>query len=70
MISDGKGFLWVNYSVKGFCEKLEYLLKNPQKRMRLSKELHELKKDNTWEKRADTLHEILLQNLIKEELSK
>lgn len=70
MISDGKGFLWVNYSVKGFCEKLEYLLKNPQKRMRLSKELHELKKDNTWEKRADTLHEILLQNLIKEEMSK
>ena len=60
MISDGKGFLWTDCSAAGFYEKLEYLLNNPQERMRLSKELHELKEDNTWKKRADTLHEIII----------
>ena len=63
MITDGKGLLWVDYSSKDFCEKLEYLLKNPQERVRLSKELHELKKENTWGKRADVLHEIIVDHL-------
>lgn len=66
MITDGKGLLWVDYSAEDFCEKLEYLLKNPQERMRLSKELHALKKENTWKKRADTLHEIIVNHLNKE----
>lgn len=59
MIADEKGFMWVNYSPKDFAEKLEYLLKNPEERMRLSMELHELKKENTWEKRADILYNII-----------
>ncbi len=63
MVSDGKGFLWVDYSAEDFYEKLEYLLKNPQERLRLSKELRELKKDNTWQKRADTLHDIMVEHL-------
>jgi glycosyltransferase involved in cell wall biosynthesis len=60
VISDGKGFLWVDYSAEDFCKKLEYLLKNPQERMRLSQELRELKRDNTWRKRADTLHDVIV----------
>lgn len=63
MISQGKGFLWVDYSAKNFCQKLEYLLKNPSERMRLSRELHELKKDNTWKIRADTLYDIIVNHL-------
>ncbi len=59
MISDGKGFLWVDYSAEDFYEKLEYLLSNPSERMKLSRELHELKQDNTWKRRADTLHDII-----------
>ena len=65
IISDGKGFLWVDYSAEDFCEKLEYLLQNPQERMRLSQELHELKKDNTWKSRADRLHDIIVDHLNK-----
>ena len=63
MITDGKGLLWVDYSSKDFCEKLEYLLKNPQERVRLSNELHELKKDNTWEQRADALYRMIVSHL-------
>lgn len=66
MIADGKGFLWVDYSVEDFCGKLEYLLENPGERMRLSGELHELKRDNTWERRADTLHKIIVDHLVNE----
>jgi glycosyltransferase involved in cell wall biosynthesis len=69
LITDGKGLLWVDYSVEDFCEKLEYLLKNPQERMRLSKELHDLKKDNTWKKRADVLHELIVNHLDKEKVN-
>jgi glycosyltransferase involved in cell wall biosynthesis len=58
-VSDGKGFLWVNYSPQDFCQKLEYLLRNPQERLRLSQELREIKKANTWRKRAGTLHDVL-----------
>ena len=63
LITDGKGLLWVDYNVDDFCDKIEYLLQNPDERMRLSRELHELKKDNTWKKRADILYEIILNNL-------
>ena len=63
MVSDGKGFLWVDYSAEDFCEKLEYLLKNSQERLRLSEELRELKNDNTWKKRTDTLHDIILNKM-------
>ena len=65
MITDGEGLLWVDYSAEDFVEKLEYLLKNPLERMRLSAELHQLKSGNTWEKRADTLHDIILNNQTK-----
>ena len=66
MVSDGKGFLWVDYSVEDFCEKLEYLLENPQERLRLSRELHVLKKNHTWKIRADTLHDIIVKHLNKQ----
>ncbi len=66
LVSDGRGFLWVDYSARDFYKKLEYLLKNPEERMRLSRELHGLKKDNTWEKRADTLHDIIVEQMDKQ----
>ncbi len=65
-VSDGKGFLWVDYSAEDFCEKLEYLLKHPQERMRLSRELHELKKDNTWKNRSDKLYDMMVAHLNRE----
>lgn len=68
-ISKGKGLLFADFSANNFCGKLVYLLKNPSERMRLSKELHELKKDNTWEKRADTLHGIIVNYLSKEKVN-
>jgi glycosyltransferase involved in cell wall biosynthesis len=65
MITEGKGLLWVDYSQEDFFKKLEYLLKNPKERIRLSSELHVLKKDNTWGRRANTLHKIIVEHFAK-----
>ncbi|MFC1912768.1 glycosyltransferase family 4 protein [Chloroflexota bacterium] len=70
VVSNGQGFLWVDYSADDFCQKLEYLLQNPQERMRLSKELHRLKRGNTWQNRADKLHDIIIDYLCKQERPK
>ena len=61
-ITKGKGVLFVDYSVNDFCIKLEYLLNNPDERLRLHRELCELKKENTWEKRAEIFHNIVLKD--------
>jgi len=63
LVSDGKGFLWVEHSAQDFSDKLEYLLQHPEERLRLSRELCELKKDNTWAKRAQALRDILVSHL-------
>lgn len=61
-IIGGRGLLFVDYSVDDFCKKLEYLLNNPDERLRLHKELCELKKENTWEKRAKTFHNLIIKD--------
>lgn len=67
LVSDGKGFLWVDYSEADVCRKLEYLLKHPKERLRLSRELHELKGEHTWQKRADRLHDVIAKHINREE---
>jgi len=61
-ITSGRGLLFVDYSAEDFCEKLEYLLNNPNERLRLHKELGELKKENTWAKRAEIFHDVILKD--------
>lgn len=61
-ITKGEGLLFADYSVDDFCKKLVYLLNNPNERLRLHKELGELKKENTWEKRARAFHGIILKD--------
>ena len=68
MISDGKGFSWVDYSAEDLINMgAKFILKNPRERVRLSRELHELKKEHTWKSRADRLHDIIVKHLSEQE---